>query len=101
MLQQGGGSSGGGNNSASFVNEDFCEFHPDFYCLNLRTRQEYVWEYFGMMDDPDYAGQAVQKLELYAANGYFPGKNLIITMESKSEPLSSFEIKRIINAYSK
>ncbi|MDD5928966.1 MAG: hypothetical protein PUC37_04080 [Spirochaetales bacterium] len=54
-----------------------------------------------MMDDPDYAGQAVQKLELYAANGYFPGKNLIITMESKSKPLSSFEIKRIINAYSK
>lgn len=21
--------------------------HPDFYCLNLRTRQEYLWEHLG------------------------------------------------------
>lgn len=83
------------------ADEDHREFHPDFYCLNLRTRQEYAWEHFGMMDDAEYAERAVQKLSLYSANGYFPGKNLIITMESKSAPLSSQEINRIINEYLK
>ena len=81
--------------------EEHREFHPDFYCLNLRTRQEYAWEHFGMMDDPDYAEQAVQKLALYAANGWFPGKNLIITMESKNTPLSSPEITGIIQEFLK
>ena len=81
--------------------ENFCEFHPDFYCLNIRTRQEYAWEHLGMMDDSEYAERAVVKLALYSANGYFPGKNLIITMESKNAPLSSQEINRIINEYLK
>ena len=83
------------------ADEDHRKFHPDFYCLNLRTRQEYAWEHFGMMDDAEYAERAVQKLSLYSTNGYFPGKNLIITMESKSAPLSSQEINRIINEYLK
>ena len=81
--------------------EDYREFHPDFYCLNLRTRQEYAWEHFGMMDDSAYAERAVQRLALYSANGYFPGKNLIITMESKNSPINSQEINRIINEYLK
>ena len=87
--------------SSSFVNEDFCEFHPDFYCLNVRTRKEYAWEHFGMMDDADYAARAAEKLALYSANGYFPGKNLIITMESKSAPIDSRGINRVINEYLK
>ena len=95
------GEGGGGKNAASFINEDFCEFHPDFYCLNVRTRQEYAWEHFGMMDDAEYAARAAEKLALYSASGYFPGKNLIITMESKNAPLSSLEIGRVINAYLK
>lgn len=87
--------------SSSFVNEDFCEFHPDFYCLNVRTRKEYAWEHFGMMDDAEYAARAAEKLALYSANDYFPGKNLIITMESKSAPIDSREINRVINEYLK
>ena len=81
--------------------EDYCEFHPDFFCLNVRTRQEFAWEHFGMMDDAEYAARAVEKLALYSANGYFPGKNLIITMESKSAQISSQEINRVINEYLK
>lgn len=91
----------GTENAAWYSDEDYCEFHPDFYCLNLKTRQEYAWEHFGMMDDADYAERAIQKLAMYSANGYFPGKNLIITMESKNTPLSSLEINRIINEYLK
>ncbi len=81
--------------------EDYCKFYPDFYCLNVRTRAEYAWEHLGMMDDAEYSERAVEKLALYYANGYFPGKNLIITMESKSAPISSREINRIINEYLK
>ena len=83
------------------ADDDHREFHPDFYCLNLRTRQEFAWEHFGMMDDADYTENAVQKRALYSANGYFPGKNLIITMESQNTPLSSLQINRIINEYLK
>lgn len=81
--------------------EDFCEFHPDFYCLNVRTRQEFAWEHFGMMDDEEYAKRAIEKLSLYSANGYFPGKNLIITMESKNSQIQSHEISRVIKEYLK
>ena len=45
-------------NPEADAGSDFCEFHPDFYCLNLRTRQEFAWEHFGMMDDPEYAARA-------------------------------------------
>lgn len=81
--------------------QDICQLHPDFYCLNLRTRQEFAWEHFGMMDDPDYAERATEKLELYAENGFFPGKNLIITMETSAKPLSSKLLKSVIQTYLK
>ena len=80
---------------------DFCQLHPDFYCLNLRTRQEFAWEHFGMMDDPEYAARATEKLELYAENGFFPGKNFIITMETSAKPLSSKLLKSVIKTYLK
>ena len=80
---------------------EFCRLHPDFYCLNLRTRQEFAWEHFGMMDDPTYAARTAEKLQLYAENGFFPGKNLIITMETSKKQLSSKMLKEIIKTYLK
>ena len=80
---------------------DLCTFYPDFYCLNLRTRQEYIWEHFGLMNDSDYANNAAGKIVLYQSNGYFPGKNLITTMETRVHSLSSMNIKQIINEYLK
>lgn len=84
-----------------FPDYDFCKLHPDFYCLNLRTREEFAWEHFGMMDDPDYAARATEKLQLYAENGLFPGKNLIVTMETSKNQLSSKMLKEIIRTYLK
>ena len=60
--------------NAAEADSDFCQLHPDFYCLNLRTREEFAWEHFGMMDDPDHAARATEKLQLYAENGFFPGR---------------------------
>ena len=78
---------------------DICTFHPDFYCLNLRTRKEYIWEHFGIMDDEEYSIRATEKLMLYQRNGYYPGKNLIITMETSKTKISSLELKQIIHEY--
>jgi hypothetical protein len=74
-------------------------FHPDFICLNLRTRQEFIWEHFGKMDDAEYASSAAQKLKLYERNGIFPGKNLIISMESSTSPLSSNLVEKAAKQY--
>ena len=87
--------------AVDFYDKDIGYLHPDFYCLNLRTRQEFAWEHFGMMDDPEYAARAIEKLELYAENGFFPGKNLIITMETSAKPLSSKLLKSVIKTYLK
>ena len=84
-----------------FPDFDFCKLHPDFYCLNLRTRQEFAWEHLGMMDDPDYATRAAEKIQLYQENGFFPGKNLILTMETSKNPVSSKMLKLIIKEYLK
>ncbi len=75
---------------------DLCTFHPDFYCLNLHSRREFIWEHFGMMDDAEYAARAAEKLILYQQNGYLPGKNLIITMETSHAQVSSRASKQII-----
>ena len=90
-----------GTKTPDFYDQDIFQLHPDFYCLNLRTRQEFAWEYSGMMDDPEYAARATEKLELYAENGFFPGKNLIITMETSAKPLSSKLLKSLIKTYLK
>ena len=74
-------------------------FHPDFLCLNVRTRKEYIWEHFGMMDLPEYAAQTTEKLRFFSENNIFPGKNLIITMETKSIPLTPKYIEILIKEF--
>ncbi len=70
--------------------------HPDFLCLNTRTRAEFFWEHFGLMDDSEYSKNAAGKLRLYTENGILPGRNLIITMETQNEPLSTRTLEIII-----
>ena len=62
--------------------------HPDFTCLNVRTRKEFVWEHFGMMNDENYVENALGKIHLYSANGLIQGKNFIATFETLANPLS-------------
>lgn len=76
-------------------------FHPDFICLNLRTREEFLWEHFGMMDDADYATTAARKLRLYENNGIYPGKNLIISTETSELPVNTRQIEKLTEQYLK
>ena len=72
---------------------------PDFTCLNLRTRKEYIWEHFGMMDNIAYANKNVAKIQEYARNGYVQGKNLIMSFESSQHALSSAVVAQLIGEY--
>ena len=74
---------------------------PDFLVLNVRTRQEYVWEHLGMLDDLAYLEKAMKKIEAYIANGYIPGINLIITFESSKHPLDLKTVDKLIETFLK
>ena len=80
---------------------DLVTFHPDFLCLNVRTRSEFYWEHFGRMDDPEYSNNAAGKLRLYTENGLLPGRNLILTMETQTGPLSTRTVEQLIESYLK
>lgn len=72
---------------------------PDFTCLNLRTRKEFIWEHFGLVDNEDYARNMVGKLNLFHANGFFEGENLVFSMETFAKPLSSRDVERLVNRF--
>ena len=72
---------------------------PDFYVLNPRTRKTYLWEHFGMLDNPEYANDYVRKMNLYAAYGFYLGENLIATFESSQHPLTTEQIQKTIEKY--
>jgi len=76
-------------------------WYPDFSILNKRTRTEFIWEHFGLVENPDYCSQMIMKLEEYSKNGYFIGKNLITTYESSQHSLSTEYIDRIIKEFLK
>ena len=73
--------------------------YPDFRVLNVRLRKEMIWEHFGKMDDEEYSRKNLRKLDYYQRNGWFPGENFIMTMETKAKPLSNLEIERIARHY--
>lgn len=76
------------NQDADLMQSKAVTFYPDFTCLNKRTRQEFIWEHFGMMDNPNYARNAIEKQRSYAAAGYIPGINFVATTETTDLPLN-------------
>lgn len=73
--------------------------HPDFTCLNKRTRQEFIWEHFGLVDDTNYAENMVKKVDMYQENGFAMGKNFLMTMETREKPLSSKNVARLVQDF--
>lgn len=79
--------------------EGYGTARPDFTALNVRLRKVVYWEHLGMMDDPDYANNAVRKISAYIENGYLPGRDLILTFETQNVPLNTLVIGELIKAY--
>ena len=74
--------------------------YPDFTLLNIKTRKVFYYEHFGMMDDPVYCDRAIKKLHDYQMNGFSLDTNLIVTFETKSQPLDLRVVEKMIkNAF--
>ena len=68
-------------------------FHPDFTVLNIHTGKISYWEHAGKMDDSFYANDFVAKMNIYQTNRIIPGKNLLITYETRENPLSMQNVR--------
>ena len=73
--------------------------YPDFTCLNINKRKEIVWEHFGMMDNIAYSNKNIAKIQAYNQNGFFPGKNMIMTFETSQNAISSNIIQNMIKEF--
>lgn len=81
------------------ITETKKQLRPDFFCLNVRTRQEFVWEHFGMMQKPDYQDKAFEKIQLYRMHKVMPDCEFICTQENLSRPLNVMYVKYLIQQY--
>ena len=52
-----------------------------------------------MMDNPAYAEKAIQKIETYEKNNIFPGKQLILSYETKALPLNMRVVEKLIKEF--
>lgn len=73
--------------------------YPDFTLLNVSKRKEYYLEHFGMMDTPEYCQKVILKLENYARNEIYPGKNLLITFETFRNPLNMNTVEQMLKEF--
>ncbi len=77
------------------------KIYPDFTVLNVRKRKTIYWEHLGMMDDFEYVERALKKIATYEQNGIFPGENLVLTYETRTNPINQKMIMLMIQHYLK
>ena len=70
--------------------------YPDFTILSPVTHDIVYWEHLGMMDNPEYVTANMKKLKGYEKSGIYLGKELLVTMESKSMPINTKSIDEFI-----
>lgn len=68
--------------------------YPDFTILHPETLEVYWLELFGMMDDPDYATAALQKIARYAQSDVYP--RLIMIFDHKDAPFRTEALKTVL-----
>lgn len=84
---------------ARFDMKDGTSVHPDFTILCVSKRKIIYWEHRGMMDDIKYANHTVKRVKDFMKNGIVLGDNLILTEETLTYPLSTYEIEKIIKLH--
>ncbi len=70
--------------------------HPDFSTLDVKKRIEVYWEHMGMMDNPKYYHDAVQKISSYMYSDLYLGDRLIITQATSYAPLDMREAENLL-----
>lgn len=79
--------------------EDINYVYPDFEILNMRTREEFLWEHLGKMGDEGYSETQLKKISGYVRSGFIPGKNLLLSFESRNRPLDTCYVDAMIDAF--
>lgn len=75
--------------------------YPDFTILDIKHRKELYWEHLGMMDDPEYVEKAIQKIRSYQQHNLFPGEHLILTYETRQQPINPKLVQQLIQHHFK
>ena len=74
-------------------------FYPDFKIWHPYKKEFVYWEHLGMIDNPRYLSNALNKLSIYAANDILPNSNLILTFETQSKPLTLPQIEKTLDFF--
>ena len=75
---------------------EFDTYYPDFMIMNPINDEIIIWEHFGKMDNPNYLGRAIKKIDAYSDIGYSFGKNFIATVETADWPLNNATVENNI-----
>ena len=71
-------------------------YHIDFTIRHPETGKLIFWEHCGLMDKDGYAANIGTKIREFETAGIFPGRNLILTFESKRFPFTTGMAEEII-----
>lgn len=72
---------------------------PDFTIMSPSTGKVFYWEHFGMIDNPEYARDMVDKMNSYSLSQIIPGDNLILTVaDERKLDVKGFtnQVRRVI-----
>ena len=69
---------------------------PDGTYLTLKNEKV---RHCGKMSDPEYTSNMTRRLRQFADAGIITGRNLIITMETDTAPLSTREVEQVIRTF--
>ena len=72
---------------------------PDFTLLDIRNRQEVHLEHLGMLDDVEYLAKNLDKIKTYEENGFYLGRQLIVTYETREKPIDTRVVRGMIKEY--
>ena len=75
------------------------ELAVDFICMNARTGQIWYWDHRGRLDDAGYINLCLNRESLYLHAGMIPWVNMIVTTETKNNPLDIQWVDNIIRYY--
>lgn len=70
--------------------------YPDFTIMNTVTGKIVYWEHAGRMDDPYYANDFIKKMNDYMANGFLPGRDVLLSFETQENPLDIGVVKKLV-----
>lgn len=73
--------------------------YPDFTVKRPSDGKIIYWEHLGMMDDKEYETNAKRKLNSYISEGIYPMENLILTYETRDNPLDYEYVDKIVKAF--